>query len=154
MAFNSLAKDQVLSDAIVVDNSVMMRWLFKDGLENDQQYAQSVLLHIEVDKPQVIVPYIWVYEASFVVSYYSKKKRVSYENGINHLDSLFNLCAVIRGEETPSVLFDFSNANGLSAYGSSYVMLALQQSSPIATLDKEIIAASGKLDIEVFLGQF
>lgn len=151
MAFNSLAKDQVLSDAIVVDNSVVMRWLFKDGSENDQQYAQSVLLHIEVHKPQVIVPYIWVYEASFVVNYYSKKELVSYENGINHLDSLFNLCTVIRGEETPSALFDFSNANGLSAYDSSYVMLALQQSSPIATLDKEIIAASGKLGIEVFL---
>ena len=28
MAFSSLTKGQLLSDVIVVDNSVMMRWLF------------------------------------------------------------------------------------------------------------------------------
>jgi len=63
VAFNNLAKDEVLSNIIVVGNSVMMRWLFKDDPGNDQQYAQTVLLHIEVYKPWVVVLYIWVYKA-------------------------------------------------------------------------------------------
>lgn len=150
MAFNTLAKGELLSDAIVVDNSVMMRWLFNDGSETDQQYARKVLRHVEARKPQVIVPYIWVYEASFVINYYAKKGIVSYEEGMKHLDSLFDLCSVIRGEETPSELFDFSNTHGLSAYDSSYVMLALQQTRSIATLDKEIVGASGRLNLEIF----
>ena len=118
---------------IVVDNSVMMRWLFNDGSEADQQYAQKVLCHIEKRKPQVIVPYLWVNEASFVVNYYTKKGMVSFEESMTHLNSLFDLCTVIRGKETPSELFDFANTHGLSTYDSSYAMLALQQAQPIAT---------------------
>ncbi len=150
MAFNTLVKGELLSDAIVVDNSVMMRWLFNDGSKTDQQYAQKVLRHVEVRKPQVIVPYIWVYEASFVVNFYAKKRIVSYGESISYLDSLFDLCSVIRGEETPSELFDFSNTHGLSAYDSSYVMLALQQMRAIATLDKGIVGASVRLNLEIF----
>lgn len=150
MVFNSLTKGRLSSDAIVVDNSVMTRWLFNDGLEADQQYAQNVLHHIEAHKPQVIVPYIWVYEASFVVNYYTKKGTISFEEGMTHLDSLFDLCAVIRGEETPGDLFDFANTHGLTTYDSSYAMLALHQALTIATLDKEIIRVFETLNLEIF----
>jgi predicted nucleic acid-binding protein len=150
MAFKSLKNDQLLSNAIVVDNSVMMRWLFKDGSESDQHYAQTVLRHIDVDKPHVIAPSIWVYEAAFVVNYYAKKDIVSYETSMNHLNSLFDVCTVIRGEETPAMLFDMSHTHNLSAYDASYVMLALQQDCPIATLDKAIIAVSGQLNLKIF----
>ena len=150
MAFSTLAKDRLLTDAIVVDNSVMMRWLFKDGAEADQHYAQKVLRHIDVYKPQVIVPYIWVYEASFVVNYYARKGIVSHQESRDHLDSLFDLCWVIRGQEIPSELFDFANTHGLSTYDAAYVMLALQQALSIATLDKEIIEASEGLELTIF----
>lgn len=150
MAFKSLAKNQVLSNVTVVDNSVMMRWLFKDGSESDQRYAQKVLKYIEAHKPQVIVPYLWVYEASFVVNYYTKKGIVSFETSMNHLESLFALCSVIRGNETPSILFDFSSTHGLSSYDAAYVQLTLQQNCPIATLDKKIIAVSGQLNVSIF----
>lgn len=150
MVFSSLTKGQLLSDALVVDNSVMMRWLFNDGSEADQQYAQKVLHHIEAQKTQVIVPYIWVYEASFVVNYYTKKGVISFEQGITHLDSLFDLCSVIRGEETPGDLYDFANTHNLTTYDASYAMLALHQVVTIATLDKEIIRVFGTLNLEVF----
>ena len=150
MAFKSLENDQVLPNAIVVDNSVMMRWLFKDGSETDQHYAQTVLHYIEADQPHVIAPSIWVYEAAFVVNYYAKKDSVSYETSMNHLDSLFDLCTVIRGEQTPAMLFDMSHTHNLSAYDASYVLLALQQNCPIATLDKAIIAVSEPLNLKLF----
>lgn len=150
MAFSVLTNGQILSNALVVDNSVMMRWLFNDGLEKDQQYAQKVLHYIEIGKAKVIVPYIWVYEASFVVNFYTKKGKVSDEDSRKYLDSLFDLCQVIRGEETPKELFYFANTNGLSSYDSSYLMLAIQQKAPIATLDKEIIRLSENLNVPVF----
>ncbi len=150
MAFKSLTKNQLVSDAMVVDNSVMMRWLFKDGSESDLRYAQKVLGHIEAHKPPVIVPYIWVYEASFVVNYYVKKDIISYETGMNHLDSLFDLCSVIRGEEIPSILFGFSNTHGLSSYDAAYVQLSLQQACVLATLDKKIVSASGRLNLTIY----
>jgi predicted nucleic acid-binding protein len=149
VAFKSLAENQRLSNAIVVDNSVMMRWLFQDGSESDQQYAQQVLTQIEAHKPQVIVPYIWVYEASFVVNYYAKKDSLSYATSINHLDSLFDLCAVIRGEEPPSKLFDFANTHRLSSYDAAYIQLAVQQCCPIATLDKAMIGVTERLNISL-----
>jgi predicted nucleic acid-binding protein len=150
MAFNMPATDQLLSNTIVVDNSVMMRWLFNDGTEKDIQYAKKVLNYIEVHKLKVIVPYIWVYEASFVVNFYAKKEIISHEKSIKHLDSLFDLCSVIRGEEIPSDLFVFANAHKLSTYDASYAMLAMQQKAPIATLDKDIVKASKKIDIDIF----
>ena len=150
MAFNMLATEQRLSNAIVVDNSVMMRWFFNDGSEKDTQYAQKVLNHIEVSKLKVIVPYIWVYEVSFVVNFYVKKKMISYHKCIKHLDSLFDLCLVIRGEETPKDLFVFANTYNLSSYDASYVMLAIQQKASIATLDKEIVQASDNIDLNIF----
>ena len=150
MAFSVLTNGQLLSNALVVDNSVMMRWLFNDGSETDQQYAQKVLHYIETSKAKVIVPYIWVYEASFVVNFYTKKGKVSHADSRKHLDSLFDLCQVIRGEETPKELFYFANTNGLSSYDSSYLMLAIQQKLPIATLDKEIIRISENLNVPVF----
>ena len=151
MAFSVLTKGQLLSNSIVVDNSVMMRWLFNDGSENDKQYAQKVLTHIATNKLQVIVPYVWVYEASFVVNFYTKKGSILIKDSINHLNSLFDLCLVVRGEETPKELFDFANTHCLSTYDSSYVMLALQQTKIIATLDKEIIRESKSLKLNILL---
>jgi len=56
---------------------------------------------------------------------------------------------VIRGEETPEALFDFSNNHALTSYDSSYVMLALHYNIEIATLDKEIIRESKNLNISL-----
>lgn len=104
MAFKTYSGKDVLPHALVVDNSVMMRWLFNDGSASDQQYAQTVLQHIQSQKPSVIVPYLWVYEAAFVVHYYVKQGKVSHENSLKHLDALFDVCDVIRGEETKKTL--------------------------------------------------
>ena len=149
MAFSTITNEPLLSKAIVVDNSVMMRWLFNDGSEKDKHYAQSILNSISSNKLQVIVPYIWVYEASIVVNFYKKKGDISVTTAKKHLKSLFDLCHVIRGEETPEVLFDFSNNHALTSYDSSYVMLALHYNIEIATLDKEIIRESKNLNISL-----
>lgn len=150
MVFKTLKKDEVLSNPLVVDNSVMMRWLFQDGSESDQTYAQGVLNAIGSQMLQVILPYIWVYESTFVVEYYAQRNAKPDAECLEQLTWLFDLSVVIRGEETPASLYEFSHLHDLSAYDAAYVMLALSQSCPIATLDKTVAKASGKAKYKLF----
>jgi len=137
---------------VVVDNSVMMRWLFQDGSDTDQDYARGVLNAVGKNELQIIVPYIWVYESAFVVDYYSRGETKSYDEYMECLSWLFDVSTVIRGEVTPASLYEFSQTHSLSAYDAAYVMLALDQSCPIATLDKSIIKISKKVKSKIFKG--
>lgn len=150
MAFKTLKTDELLTDALVVDNSVMMRWLFQDGSESDQAYARGVLEAIGEQKLQVLVPYVWVYESAFVVNYYAQRGPTSDNTYHEQLIWLFELSTVIRGEERPEVLYEFSQSYRVPAYDASYVMLALSQACPLATLDKTIIKARGKAKFDLF----
>lgn len=145
MAFRSLAKEERYDKALVVDNSVMMRWLFRDGSDSNQDYAKSVLQGIKDQGLTVLVPYIWVYESAFVTHYYTKQEAISTEDATSRLDALFELSTVIRGRETPSQLFETAQACNVSSYDASYLMLAKQQDCPLATLDKKMQKACQQL---------
>lgn len=150
MAFRTLRQNEQLENPIVVDNSVMMRWLFHDGSEADQSYARQVLNAIGTQQLQIIVPYVWVYEAAFVVEHYCRRNEIAYDQCTTQLTWLFDLSLVIRGEEIPAGLYEFSHRYGVSAYDAAYVMLALKQSCPLATLDKAIIKISDKVNHTLF----
>ena len=150
MAFRTLKQGEQLDNSIVVDNSVMMRWLFQDGPDSDQVYAHEVLNAIGSQALQIIVPYIWVHESAFVVEYYSRRDKRAHDQCMDQLTWLFDLCTVVRGDETPADLYEFSHAQGLSAYDAAYAMLALGQACPIATLDKMLIKASGRAKYSLF----
>lgn len=96
------------------------------------------------------MPYVWVYESAFVVNFYTKKGNISRKDGSQHLKALFDLSTIVRGEELPDDLYQFSNEFGLSSYAASYILLARQAQCQIATLDKKIVTVSKKLDIPVF----
>ncbi|MEE8056259.1 MAG: type II toxin-antitoxin system VapC family toxin [Pseudomonadales bacterium] len=138
MAFKSLAKNERYENALVIDNSVMMRWLFKDGSASDQQYAKNVLQAIKVEAFTVLVPYLWVYESAFVTHYYTKQQVISQEDASRRLDALFELSTIIRGEEHPNQLLTLAQPYKVSAYDASYLLLAKQQDCPLATLDKKM----------------
>ncbi|MFQ5659428.1 MAG: type II toxin-antitoxin system VapC family toxin [Gammaproteobacteria bacterium] len=150
MAFKTLKQGEQLDHTLVVDNSVMMRWLFQDGSDRDQDYAQGVLNAIGSKQLRVIVPYMWIYESAFVVEYYSRRDLKSFNECLQQLTWLFDLATVIRGEDTPASFYEFSHRQGLSACDAAYVMLAMNQACPIATLDKTIIKASGKVQYGIF----
>lgn len=146
VAFKGLAKDEQYDNALVIDNSVMMRWLFTDGSASDQAYAKRVLQAIKTQAFTVLVPYIWVYESAFVTHYYVKQKAVTYDDATSRLDALFELSTVIRGEETPSQLLDVARSYTVSSYDASYLLLAKQQECPLATLDKKMRKACKQFD--------
>lgn len=150
MAFNSVQPGALKSQqSLVVDNSVMMRWLVDDGSPSDRRYANRVLNSIQGTHQQVLVPYIWVYESAFVVNYYVGEGALGTAEATDHLNALYDLCTVVIDREPPAKLFDFSHTHGVSAYDAAYLMMALSQGSQIATLDKKMRQVASKLDIEV-----
>jgi len=150
VAFSILKPGEQLENSVVVDNSVMMRWLYLDGSSSGQAYAQKVLHTIGSQAIQIIVPYIWVYESAFVVEYYSRRDNLDHDQCMEQLNWLFDLCTVVRGSETPARLYEFSRIQGVSAYDSAYAMLAMSQSCPIATLDRKLVKAASRAKYRVF----
>ena len=150
MAFRTLKQNELLDNPLVVDNSVMMRWLFHDGSDVDQTFARNVLSAIHSQNLQVIVPYIWTCEAAFVVQFYCKRNKLPPSRCTSQLTWLFDLSTVIRGSETPANLYKLSHTYGVSAYDAAYVILALKQSCPIATLDKTIRKTADKARHRLF----
>ena len=129
----------------------MMRWLFDDGSLADRRYAASVLETIQAQNLQVIVPNIWVYESSFVVSYYFNQHVLPVADARRHLEYLFDVCTVISDGVTPAALFEVSRLHRISTYDAAYVLLAQNHVCSLATLDKKMRRVARKLDIAIAL---
>lgn len=149
MAFESLEPGRISNkNELVVDNSVMMRWLFDDGSARDRRYAQKVLERIKDDGLRVLVPYIWVYEAAYVVNYYAQEGKIDHKGAMNRLNSLSDLCTVVIDKVPPGILFDFASIHKLSTYDAAYLMLARTSVCAIATLDKKMLRVAKKQGID------
>lgn len=136
---------------VVVDNSVAMRWLVASGKPVDQRYARSVWEFIQAERPRVMVPHLWTYEAANVVAYYVREKEIEYSVAINTLLALHDLCTVaIDREETPMALFEMAEMHRVTAYDASYLLLARNEGLPLATLDKKMCTVAKGIGIELF----
>lgn len=127
--------------AFVLDNSVVMRWLFKDGAPADQAYASMVLDEISGREGTITTPAIWPYEVANVTATGLRKNVVS---GLERAEFLELLVAAPIEIETASfkaiagLVVDLANRHRLSAYDASYLELALRLQVPLATLDKDL----------------
>ena len=136
--------------SLVLDNSVAMRWLIASGKPADQRYARSVRDFIYEQRPQVIVPYLWTYEAANVVAQYVGLGELDYSAGANTLIALHDIISIFVEKETPLALFELANSYGVTAYDASYLMLARREGLPIATLDKKMRKVAARMGITVF----
>jgi len=150
VAFSQHNSGSIYDNAVVVDNSVCMRWLFDDGSASDKRYAKNVIEKIEENSSTTLVPYLWVHEAAFVVDFYANTESIERETCMQQLDSLFALHTVVISRVEPSEIFTFSQQYKISAYDAAYLMLALEQKCPIATLDKKMIKVAKILDLKRF----
>ena len=135
---------------LVVDNSVVMRWLFKDGSEADRDYAEKVANLVETH--DVYVPALFVPEAANVISRALKAKVISKTDSISCFDLIEDMAATVAPlADTKAVMhlalrsFDDS----LSAYDASYLLLAESLSCPLATLDQDLRKAAVKRSVDI-----
>lgn len=136
----------------VLDNSVTMRWLFKDGSLKDQQYARTVLQAIEYDN--VLVPSIWSLEVANVISRAEKKHGLLEARSAEFIHILSQMQIRIDQETCLHALADtlqLARRYHLSSYDAAYLELALREGLPLATLDEGLIEAMQKVGLARFM---
>jgi predicted nucleic acid-binding protein len=134
--------------ALVVDNSVVMSWLFEDEVS---AYADHIL--DQLPEMNLLVPAIWSLEVSNVLLVAEKRGRLSNED-INHfVNLLMQLPIEVVVEDyrrsIPRILA-LGRANEISAYDAAYLDLAIQNVCPLATLDNKLIEAAKRCGVPMF----
>jgi predicted nucleic acid-binding protein len=130
-----------------------MRWLFADGSEADRQYANEVAALVET--AEVHVPALFVTEAANVISRALKAGVITAQESQSRFDLLNAMQANIDPiESTHSTMTLAIQAFelGLSAYDTSYLLLAQKLGCPLATLDKDLRRAAKNCGVKVAQG--
>lgn len=131
----------------VLDNSVAMRWLFGDGADSDLAYAGDVLGFFEGEGALAVVPSIWGLEVGNVIARAESKGLITEARSAEFLALLGDMAIRTDSATAAHALGDtlsLSRRYGLSTYDAAYLELALRESLPLATLDKDLRAAIKK----------
>lgn len=139
-----------MSDDFVIDNSVVMTWCFKD---ENSQYSDYIL--DKLSGATAFVPSIWPLEVTNVLLVAERKERMG-EAGSMRFIALLTELPIIVDQETPErmmkEIFALARKHNLSTYDASYLDLAMRRGLPIATLDKNLLAAAKRSDVPVLNG--
>lgn len=128
----------------VLDNSVVMRWLLRDGSDERLAYASKVLDVLGQEESEAVVPGIWALEAANVIVKAQAKKAVSEARASAFIGLLSDMAIRTDDHTAARALGDtlqLARRFKLSAYDASYLELALRQGLPMATLDSDLRAA-------------
>lgn len=138
--------------AFVLDNSVAMRWLLASNKGSDQRYAESVLKSFT--QAEAIVPNLWHLEAANVLLGALNRKDLEISDLERFTVQLENLPVSV-DTLTASQVFghtvSLARAYRLSSYDAAYLELALRKGLPLATLDKDLLKAAKRADVEIYL---
>lgn len=136
----------------VLDNSVAMRWLLTSEKASDQKYAEAVLKTL--CETEASVPNLWHLEAANVLLGAEKRGELDMgevERFISQLESL----PIYLDHGTAHQAFNrtlvLAKTYKLSSYDAAYLELAIREGVPLATLDKDLIKAAKKADVEIYL---
>lgn len=136
----------------VLDNSVAMRWIFESEKASDQKYAEAVLTKLmNVD---ALVPNLWHLEAANVLFKAEKRMEAGagkIERFISQLENLPIHVDPLTYRQAFSRTLNLVRTYKLSSYDAAYLELAVREGLPLATLDKNLIKAAKKSDVNIFL---
>jgi predicted nucleic acid-binding protein len=135
---------------LVVDNSVVMRWLFNDGAPADRDYAEQVA-HL-VETHDVYLPALFIPEAANVISRALKANVISQADSASCFDLIDDMAATVMSLDDTKAVMQLtlrSVEDNLSAYDASYLLLAESLNCPLATLDKDLRKAAVKRSVAI-----
>ena len=134
----------------VLDNSIVMRWFFNDGSIKDRQYSEGVLNLIALGSNTPITPGIWPLEIANVISRAESMGQIEETRSAHFLEIIreMNIAteSIAQDVSLGSVLH-LARVYKLSSYDASYLELAMRYSIPLATLDRDLIAAMKKVGV-------
>ena len=126
--------------AFVLDASMTMSWCFAD---ENTPYSRRVLDLLLDSYGEV--PALWSFEVANVLAVNEKRQRLTKTASVEFLQTLSGLDIRI-DRSFPAVdgkvLLPLVWRYGLTAYDAAYLELAIRKGLPLATFDKELIAAA------------
>ena len=129
---------------LVLDNSVLMRWLLKDGSDERLAYADKVLGLLMQDDAQALVPGVWPLEVANMIVKAQAKGLVSEARAtafIGLLDDMGISVDTLTAERALKDTLHLARRFKLPSYDASYLELALREGLPLATLDADLQSA-------------
>lgn len=128
----------------VLDNSVVMRWLLRDGSDERLAYAEKVLFKLSQPGCTTLVPGIWALEVANVLVKAQAKGLVTEASSAAFVRLLQNM-AINADPHTAtyalSNTLQLARRFKLSSYDASYLELAMREGLPLATLDGDLRSA-------------
>jgi len=131
----------------VIDNSVVMSWCFQD---ETSKYTDAVLGRLE--QTTAYAPAIWPLEVCNVLLVAERRKRLSQADSSRFVSLLSELPIIVEQESPERMLSEIlaiAREYKLSSYDASYLDLAMRKGLPLATTDKNIIAAAKKSNVPI-----
>ena len=134
--------------AAVIDSSATIAWFMPD--EHDAKSEQLLDL---VTEEGALVPSLWPVEVANALLFAVRRNRVSRKDCERALKSLARLPIEIDTETTGRAwgpTFEVAVRFGLTIYDATYLELAQRRGLPLASLDRELRAATGVLGVKLF----
>lgn len=125
----------------VLDNSVVMRWLLRDGGEERLAYASKVLEMLALQEGEAVVPGIWALEAANVIVKAQAKALVTEARATAFFGLLYDMRLRVdlrTAERALGETLQLARRFKLSSYDAAYLELALREGLPLATLDADL----------------
>ncbi len=131
----------------VVDNSVILSWVFKDENTKKSQELLNKLL-----KQNAYVPSLWPYELSNALFIAEKNGRIKEADSVSFISSLKDLSLFVENNSYDNITKDIlaiSREHKITVYDASYIELALRKNLDMASFDKKLNAVCRKIGIKI-----
>ena len=136
----------------VLDNSITMRWAFRNGKPEALRYALAVLDSFE--GADALVPALWHLEVANVLLAAERDARVGEADAVSFLARLDGL-PILTDSAQPAMVrgqtFMLAREHALSAYDAAYLELAMREKLPLATLDADLRKAANRAGLKLYL---
>ena len=136
--------------AFVLDASVTMRWLTKDGSATDLVYANYILDQFLDPNMRIHVPSHWPLEITNVMLRSERLgiiDKTASENFLSTLQLAPVLIDLATAENAFKDTLTLARNHRLTPYDAAYLELALRLSAPLATLDKDLRRAAERAGV-------
>jgi predicted nucleic acid-binding protein len=130
---------------MVLDCSVALSWLMAD-----EGGANAIELRRRVTDEGAVVPMLWPLELGNALVFAMRGRRVSLEQRAAALEAIGQLPIEIDADTLVRAWTDtlaLADKLRLTLYDACYLELAQRRRLPLATLDKELRTAAGKLGV-------
>lgn len=137
--------------SMVLDASMALAWLVKRADKAEVTLAKRAFGEVRANGAQV--PALWYSEIANMLLVFERAKRFTEQDSARYLSDL-SLLDIVQDDLSPASrqahVLDLGRINKLSAYGATYLELALRRSAELATFDRKLAAAARTAGVRVF----